>query len=570
MAKFNENKDIDLETLNFSYKTIAGVIQLPVPVRPLQDEAHTIAKQFAIVNHIHGDDIVNTLTEELSKFIALSLRRRLKRAQAEIQMMQTVYSSAHSGGSSFTSTSTASNGYQYDKVQKLEEENRQFRTIIDASGESLKVYLKTLTDQANEQRIKADRANDKLTRLQEKLDSEEEIEHVFQRLQSLKSALEQEKNVTHSLRQKLDETQQFADGYRHELETLREQMGVALDSVSDSRLSNKVETLNTEIQELKSKLLNERRKRFDLESKSKTTHGMTHMAVAEWAIERRRAKFAAKNNYYGSNTITRRNGYGQQLLSNGGDDDNLTTSGDNTNERASSMNIIPSLDRLKNMLRDARWAVDSSHWKAVSKVEFMVSNGASDLIKEPKLEDPIFLRKALRDMRFARAHSAWKNRLGNMPQEQLLQIAVTTSNELSEMEHILSQMENDRDSYKVKFRQAELECMKIKDKYRDMIFNEKIGSEAYNGGNVNSNTSTSSKNQDFQPMSNSTSGRAAWMTWAAEKFKMKKELNLAKEECMKQLNDERQKFQILTEEVAKELYKLLAIWEHERQERNQI
>ena len=63
------------------------------------------------------------------------------------------------------------------------------------------------------------------------------------------------------------------------------------------------------------------------------------MAVAEWAIERRRAQFANNNRNY--NSITRRNAYGQKLLSNGGDDDNITTSGDNTND-PSSINKVPS------------------------------------------------------------------------------------------------------------------------------------------------------------------------------------------------------------------------------------
>ena len=58
------------------------------------------------------------------------------------------------------------------------------------------------------------------------------------------------------------------------------------------------------------------------------------------------------------------------------------------------------------------------------------------------------------------------------------------------------------------------------------------------------------------------------MTWASEKFKMKQELNTAREEYLKQLNEERQKFDIVAEEVAVELYKLLAIWEHERRERS--
>ena len=69
----------------------------------------------------------------------------------------------------------------------------QFRTIIDSSDNDLKKVLKDLTDQANKSRIKADKANQKLNRLQERLDSEEEIDHVFQRLESLKSALLQEK-----------------------------------------------------------------------------------------------------------------------------------------------------------------------------------------------------------------------------------------------------------------------------------------------------------------------------------------------------------------------------------------
>ena len=105
------------------------------------------------------------MSEEVSKFITSSLRRRLKRAQSEIQMMQAVYNGDL--GSSSSGTSSSNNEYRYDKAQKLEEENRQFRTIIDASDSKLKKVLKDLTDQANESRIKADKANQKLNRLQD-------------------------------------------------------------------------------------------------------------------------------------------------------------------------------------------------------------------------------------------------------------------------------------------------------------------------------------------------------------------------------------------------------------------
>ena len=79
----------------------------------------------------------------------------MKRAQSEIQMMQTVYNGDL--GSSSSGTPLFKTEYSYDKVQKLEEENRQFRTIIDASDNKLKKVLKDLTDRANESRIEADR-----------------------------------------------------------------------------------------------------------------------------------------------------------------------------------------------------------------------------------------------------------------------------------------------------------------------------------------------------------------------------------------------------------------------------
>ena len=236
MAAFNKSSNAELETLNFRYKTIAGIIQLPVSVRPLQDEAHDIAKQLRCKSYTWRRHC-KYIDGRACKVHTQSLRRRLNRAQAEIQMMQTVYSGDQSESSSFNPLST--NQYQYDKLQKLEVENRQFRTVIDASGDDMKRYLKTLTDQTNEQRIKADKATAKLARLKEKLDSEEDIEHVFQRLVALKSTLEQEKHVANSLRLKLEETQEQADAYRLE-QKLKEQMGVALDSVSDSRLSSKV------------------------------------------------------------------------------------------------------------------------------------------------------------------------------------------------------------------------------------------------------------------------------------------------------------------------------------------
>ena len=562
MAMFS-NADMDVETLRFSYKTIAGVIKLPVQVRPLQDEAHEIAKQFAIVNHIHGEDIVNQLSEDVSKFITRSLRRRLKRAQSEIQMMQAVYNGDL--GSSSSGTSSSINEYRYDKAQKLEEENRQFRTIIDASDSKLKKVLKDLTDQANESRIKADKANQKLNRLQDRLDSEEEIDHVFQRLESLKSALLQEKHITQSLRDKLDETGTKADTYKRQVYELKDQMGVALDSVTDSRLASKVERLEDEVRDLRAKLSGERRRVHDLEATAKQSHGMTHMAVAEWAIERRRAKFTGNNNR--SNYNTRKNVFGQRLLSNGGNDDNITTSGDTSDEKLSAVKA-PSLQMLSNLLKEAKWAIDTKHWDNISRYEFLASDG-SDVFKEPKLEDPVFLRKSLRDMRYARANSTWKDRINDsVPYEKLLSIATNASSQLSEMEHVLERLEKDKDKYKVKYRQAVLEGEKLKEKYRENLFSEQLGNKIQNSTPNQDSSQETNSSGDFQPLSTGFTGRQAWMTWAAEKFKMKQELNTAREEYLKQLNEERQKFDTLAEEVAVELYKLLAIWEHERRERS--
>ena len=562
MAMFNDS-NIDVETFRFSYKTIAGAIKLPVQVRPLQDEAHEIAKQFAIVNHIHGDDIVNQLSEEVSKFITSSLRRRLKRAQSEIQMMQTVYNGDL--GTSSSGTSSYINEYRYDKVQKLEEENMQFRTIIDSSDNDLKKVLKDLTDQANKSRIKADKANQKLNRLQERLDSEEEIDHVFQRLESLKSALLQEKNITHSLRDKLDEVGMDADNYKRQVYELKDQMGVALDSVADSRLAGKVDRLQDEVRDLRAKLSEERRRVHDLEATAKQSHGMTHMAVAEWAIERRRAKFANNNNSTNSNT--QRNVFGQKLLSNGGEDHNIATSGNTSDEKLSAVKA-PSLQMLTNLLKEAKWAIDTKHWDNISRYEFLACD-ETDVFKEPKLEDPVFLRKSLRDMRYARANSIWNDRINkNIPHEKLLSIAVNASSQLSELQHVIVQLEKDRENYKVKYRQAVLEGEKLKEKYRENLFSEKLGNKIQNPSPNQDPNQEANSSGDFQPLSAGFAGRQAWMTWASEKFKMKQELNTAREEYLKQLNEERQKFDILAEEVAIELYKLLAIWEHERRERN--
>ena len=107
-----------------------------------------------------------------------------------------------------------------------------------------------------------------------------------------------------------------ADHYKRQVYELKDQMGVALDSVADSRLAGKLDRLQDEVRDLRAKLSEERRRVHDLEATAKQSHGMTHMAVAEWAIERRRAKFANNNNSTNSNT--QRNVFGQKLLSNGG------------------------------------------------------------------------------------------------------------------------------------------------------------------------------------------------------------------------------------------------------------
>ena len=65
-------------------------------------------------------------------------------------------------------------------------------------------------------------------------------------------------------------------------------------------------------------------------------------------------------------------------------------------------------------------------------------------------------------MRFSRANSVWRDRLHKMPRNKLLQIAITDSNDLSQMEEVVVQLEKDRDRYKVKFRQEELEHANVR------------------------------------------------------------------------------------------------------------
>ena len=180
-----------------------------------------------------------------------------------------------------------------------------------------------------------------------------------------------------------------ADNYKRQVYELKDQMGVALDSVADSRLAGKVDRLQDEVRDLRAKLSEERRRVHDLEATAKQSHGMTHMAVAEWAIERRRAKFANNNNSTNSNT--QRNVFGQKLLSNGGEDHNIATSGNTSDEKLSAVKA-PSLQMLTNLLKEAKWAIDTKHWDNLSRYEFLASDG-TDVFKEPKLEDPVFFEK---------------------------------------------------------------------------------------------------------------------------------------------------------------------------------
>ena len=150
------------------------------------------------------------------------------------------------------------------------------------------------------------------------------------------------------------------------------------------------------------------------------------------------------------------------MLSNGGEDHNIATSGNTSDEKLSAVKA-PSLQMLTNLLKEAKWAIDTKHWDNLSRYEFLASDG-TDVFKEPKLEDPVFLRKSLRDMRYARANSMWKDRINkNIPYEKLRSIAINASSQISEMEHIIVKLEKDRENYKVKYRQAVLDGEKLKE-----------------------------------------------------------------------------------------------------------
>ena len=43
-----------------------------------------------------------------------------------------------------------------------------------------------------------------------------------------------------------------------------------------------------------------------------------------------------------------------------------------------------------NLLKEAKWAIDTKHWDNISRYEFL--RDETDVFKEPKLEDPVFLK----------------------------------------------------------------------------------------------------------------------------------------------------------------------------------
>ena len=134
----------------------------------------------------------------------------------------------------------------------------------------------------------------------------------------------------------------------------------------------------------------------------------------------------------------------------------------------------------------------------------------------------------------------WKDRINkNIQYEKLRSIAINASSQISEMEHIIVKLEKDRENYKVKYRQAVLDGEKLKEKYRENLFSEKLGNKIQNPSRIKIRT----RKQTAAVISNLISrlcGETGLDDRASEKFKMKQELNTAREEYLKQLNEERQ------------------------------
>ena len=136
------------------------------------------------------------------------------------------------------------------------------------------------------------------------------------------------------------------------------------------------------------------------------------------------------------------------------------------------------------------------------------------MFKEPKLEDPVFLRKSLRDMRYARANSIWNDRINkNIQYEKASQhrckcLIATIRNGAYN-----STVGKDRENYKVKYRQAVLDGEKLKEKYRENLFSEKLGNKIQNPIPNQDPNQEANSSGDFQPLSAGFTGRKAWMTW---------------------------------------------------------
>jgi hypothetical protein len=507
---------VDTEVYEFSYPTIAGIIKLPVQIDIAHELPTKVTDKFCAVNHIHDKDISSKLAEGLGDFVITILRSRLNRAQTEMHMMQTVY-----GANKTTDNYKGANAYSNATIKKLEEENNRLKMLVSGKGAgegNLGDTLLLLSQQVEEEREKANKATEKLKNFQEQLGTTTSIEQIMQKIANLQSALTEKENVTHSLKLENERVLRKFEASQREVQTLQTQMDTAMDTMSDSALSFKVQKLEEELALAHARIFEEKNSRSRLERNEKKRHSVTHREVAQWAIQRRHG-----NTYRGNLTL-------------------------GTMHSKQPLSGSSSLIELRNLLSETKWSLDDRHWKNISKQDFL-SPSVYDLSRSGSAREiprPEFIERALRDLRWYNSRESWRSKVSGMSAERLVELVANFASDLEEMHTIVEKQESIIQRHSDMPRSNQLKLSNASEEFISEFNNSLHKVTGYSATEDDHNSE-------------------GWRSWAKEKFDLKNRLIHVESSFKAEIQKERKETEQLSDEIAIEIFKLLTLWQQDRE-----
>ena len=187
-------------------------------------------------------------------------------------------------------------------------------------------------------------------------------------------------------------------------------------------------------------------------------------------------------------------------------------------------------------------------FKNISKQDFL-SPSVYDLSRSGSAREiprPEFIERALRDLRWYNSRESWRSKVSGMSAERLVELVANFASDLEEMHTIVEKQESIIQRHSDMPRSNQLKLSNASEEFISEFNNSLHKVTGYSATEDDHNSE-------------------GWRSWAKEKFDLKNRLIHVESSFKAEIQKERKETEQLSDEIAIEIFKLLTLWQQDRE-----